>query len=263
LYYLFIYYQFRELLGQLSHLESLDLSNNDLCHSAFPSVKRRSNSFSSPLNAISDPFSMWWDDDDIDTISSSASSSSSSSARHPSADATAAATAAFLASLSLTDPVPMPSAALRHPFRTSDDAPDVLTSAHHFPSTSSSSSSPPSSSPPWCSSSFSTSPFLPPTPPPSPIALFSAATSSSPSSASPPLASLPPTLPSLKKLTLRNNNLDRIPRYVCFITSLESLNIELNGLTSLKGVQFLTRLTELNAQMNEVEVTTPPFPFKN
>jgi hypothetical protein len=244
----------RELLNQLEHLESLDLSNNDLCHSAFPSVKRRSNSFSSPLNAISDPFSMWWDDDDETTTTTA----SHHHYHAYSADATAAATAAFLASLSLTDPVPMPSPS--RPISTYADAHTAEHTAGDYGVTSSATSPQSLSSPPV--GSFSTSPFLPPTPPPSPIASFgvssSASTTATTTTTTTPSTHLPPMLPSLRKLNLRNNNLDRIPRYVCFIASLESLHIELNGLTSLKGVQFLTHLTELNAQMNEIAVRARP-----
>lgn len=245
----------RELLSQLEHLEGLDLSNNDLCHSAFPSVKRRSNSFSSPLNAISDPFSMWWDADDDDVIIEATTTTTATSTTshqhqlqhhhhhsHYSADATAAATAAFLASLALTEPVPTPS---RHHVDVDTNIP-----CHEGAG----SASVTSASPPVVVGSFSTSPFMPPTPPPSPIASSTTYSSMSTSTSPSTSAHLPPMLPSLKWLNLRNNNLDRIPRYVCFIGSLESLHIELNGLTSLKGVQFLTRLTELDAQMNEIAV---------
>lgn len=249
----------RELLGLLEHLESLDLSNNDLCHSAFPSVKRRSNSFSSPLNAISDPFSMWWDDDD-DTTASSHNHYHSHHHRHSSADSAAAATAAFLASLSLTEPLPMPTVIARpSPYSnlSGEDAFAIRPSHTLFPSIESLSST---------KDSVATSPVaIPPVPPPSPIDSYSSTSSSSSTSVPSQQHShhhdhLPPMLPSLTRLTMRNNNLDRIPRYVCFITSLESLSIELNGVTSLKGVQILTRLTELNAQMNEIKVLFSQLP---
>ncbi len=53
-------------------------------------------------------------------------------------------------------------------------------------------------------------------------------------------------LPSLQHLILRNNNLDRVPRFVCSLTSLCCLHLELNALNSLKG-GFSENLTYLSA----------------
>jgi Leucine-rich repeat (LRR) protein len=60
-------------------------------------------------------------------------------------------------------------------------------------------------------------------------------------------------LSSLKSLTLRNNNLDRLPSFLFNLTWLQSLRLDLNALQTLKGFHHMTSLTELNVLMNEIE----------